>query len=155
MSSPIILVRIHFSKVASVKESTFAHSSTGVAKGQIVIGLSPAEGLTWCEHGSLHLLFIIANFPMLAPARLVLALGAVVLPIRGFVVHLEDVIKTSGVCFSGLCCRCMSFQGFRASKVVNVWVPHCQLIFHCFNLCHSRSLRLTWLFLNERRRLIK
>lgn len=119
--------------MTSVIESALAHSSTVVAEGQVVIGLSPAEGLTRGEHGGLHLLFIVANLPMLAPARLVLALGAVVLPIRGFVVHLEDVIETSGVCLSGHSCCCMSFQGFRRSKVVNVGVFHGQLVLHLFN----------------------
>ena len=105
----MILVSMHFSKVASIKESALTHSSTGVAESQVVIWLSPAEGLTRGEHGGLHLLFIVANLPMLAPARLILALGTVVLPIRAFVVHLEDVIETSGVCLSGHSCRRMSF----------------------------------------------
>jgi len=87
--------------MASIVESAFAHAASVVTKGQFVIGLSPAEGLRRGEHGGLRLLVVVAKLPVLAPARLVLALGAVVGPIRDFVIHLEDVIETSGVCLSG------------------------------------------------------
>ena len=79
-----------------VVESALAHASAVVAKGQIVIGLSPADGLRRGERGGLHLLVFLAIL-----AELELALGVVVGLIIELVFRLKHVVVTARVRLRG------------------------------------------------------
>lgn len=86
-----------FSQMSRIMESTLAHSRAVVSKGEAVIWLSPAQSLSGGEDGLLDLLVVVTNLSVLAPARLVLALRAVVASIGGLVLHLEDVVEATRV----------------------------------------------------------
>ena len=79
-----------------VDEGALAHATAGVAESQVVVGLPPSELLGGGEDGLLRLLGVVALLPVLAPAGLVLAFGAVLGSVLLIILHLEDVVKASG-----------------------------------------------------------
>ena len=130
-----------------VVEGTLAHASAIVTANNVVIWLSPAEGLRGCQHCRLLLLVVVAELSVLAPARLVLALGAVVRSVCSIIFHLKDVIETARVDLGLLeiLRGCGDFVS--VSEVVNIRVSLGQLSFHGLNFSHGCVLRLSSFFL--------
>ena len=83
--------------MATVVEGAPANATSVAAKGQVVVGVSPAERLR-CDQGTSLLEFaVITLLAVLAPARLVLALLTVLTAVGGFVFHLVDVVIATSV----------------------------------------------------------
>ena len=140
------------SEVASILEGALADATAAVAKGEVVVRLPPAEGLRAGQDGGLGGLVLVTELPVLAPARLVLALGAVVGAVLLVVLHLEHVVEALGsggvsLLFLG-CLR--NFVGFL--EVVNVGVLLVQKVLQFLDPGVSSILGLTSLFLKQRKR---
>ena len=84
---------------------------------------------------------------MLAPARLVLALSAVLGAVGRLVLHLVDVVKASGVGLSVTLLGGGSRDNRLVTEVVDVRVLRVELFLQRFNLCLDCSLGLASLFL--------
>ena len=83
--------------MATVVEGAPANATSVAAKGQVVVGVSPAERLR-CDQGSSLLEFaVVTLLAVLAPARLVLALLTVLTAVGGFVLHLVDIVIATSV----------------------------------------------------------
>ena len=77
-----------------VLESAHAHAGAVVAESQVVVGLTPADGLSGGERGVLLVFVVFAQLPVLAPATFPLALLAVVRSVcHILVVHFEDFVE--------------------------------------------------------------
>ena len=133
--------------MAGVVEGAGAHAAAVVAEGQLVVRLAPAEGLGSCEDGGLLLLVVVADLAVLAPARLVLALSAVLGAVGRLVLHLVDVVKASGVGLSVTLLGGGSRDNRLVTEVVDVRVLRVELFLQRFNLCLDCSLGLASLFL--------
>ena len=93
-----LLFSMWHSEVAIVCKSTLAHATAvNCTRGQGVVVLAPAERLRGREHGRLLLLVVVTQLAVLAPARLVLALLAILAAVGGLVFHLIDVVKATSV----------------------------------------------------------
>jgi len=103
-------------------EGAMAHTATVAAKGQVVVGISPAESLRGDQNTSLLQLVVVTQLSVLAPAGLVLALLAVLAAVSGIIFHLVDVIEATSVSlikfFSHSGCR----YDIIVAEVVNVAV---------------------------------
>ena len=108
--------------MAWVKESALAHSTAGIPKREVIVGLSPAESLRRGQHGGLGLLVVLSNLAVLAPAGLRLALGTVVPSVLSLVLHLEDVVEAFGGSLALLSLSFGSSNTFRALEVIDVGV---------------------------------
>lgn len=134
--------------MAGVEEGALAHARAVAAKGQVVVRLSPAEGLGRGEHGGLRLLVVVAKLPVRAPARLVLALGAVVRPILGLVLHLEHVVEAAGVGLGGQFLLLRGLGDLGLAEIIDVGVLLVQLGLHLLDALHRRGMRLAVFFLS-------
>ena len=139
-----------FSQVTLIVESALAHAGTVVSEGEVVIGVSPSERLSGGEDGSLNLLVVVTNLSVLAPARLIFALRAVVASIGSLILHLEDVVEATGVGLGRHLSGGASLHGIVASEVVDVRVLLVELSLELLNSEHRGVLGLTSLFLNKR-----
>jgi hypothetical protein len=142
--------KLMFSQVTLIVESALAHAGTVVSEGEVVIGVSPSERLSGGEDGSLNLLVVVTDFPVLAPARLIFALRAVVASIGSLILHLEDVVEATGVGLGRHLSGGTSLHGVVASEVVDVRVLLVELGLELLNSEHRGVLGLTSLFLNKR-----
>ena len=128
-------------------EGALAHARAIVAAHDVVIGLAPAQRLCRRQHGLLHLLVVVADFPMLAPSRLIFAFGAVVGSVLDLVVHLEDVVEASRVRLCRGDLRVCGCGGFGLPEVVDVGVSLIQFILQLLDAPHRGIPCLSCLFL--------
>lgn len=136
--------------MAVVGEGALAHAGPVVAEGEVIVGLPPAESLGAGDDGLLHLLVVVSELAVLAPPRLVLALGAVVRTVLRFVVHLEHGVERTrlvSVTIQGLLLGSGNLWVFEVGHVV---VRLVELSLELSDLSHHRGFRLTSLFLNKR-----
>lgn len=85
---------------------------------------------------------------MLAPARLVLALLAVLAAVGGVIFHLVDVDVATRVVLLTLIFHCSSGDNFISAEVVDVAVFRAKLGLHFLNLFLDGGLGLASLFLH-------
>ncbi len=85
---------------------------------------------------------------MLAPTRLVLALGAVVGPVLSLVVHLINVVEALGLLLLLDLSGGLLLHDIVLPEVVQVAVLRLELVFELSDLLLSGRLGLTVLFLN-------
>ena len=83
--------------MATVVEGAPANATSVAAKGQVVVGVSPAERLRRDQGSSLLEFAVVTLLAVLAPARLVLALLTVLTAVGGFVLHLVDIVIATSV----------------------------------------------------------
>lgn len=136
--------------MTSVVESALAHASPVVAKGEVIVGLLPAERLRTGDHSLLHLLAVVPDLAMLAPARLVLALGAVVGTVHCIVIHLEDGVEGARFVSVTIHDFLLGSGSLGVFEVGHIVVRLVELGLELSDLSHHRCFRLTSLFLNKR-----
>ena len=101
------------------------------------------------EDSLLDLLIVVANLSVLAPARLVLALSAVVASICGLVLHLEDVVEATRVSLGANLLGGRLLDSLRSTEVIDIGVLLIQLILELFNTLHSCVFGLACFFLTS------
>ena len=128
-------------------EGPLAHASPIVATYDIIVRLSPAECLCGCENCSLDSLAIVAYFSVLAPARFILALMAVVWAIRCIIIHLEHVVKATRVRLSWHLSSGSLRNSLISTEVIDVRILLAEFELKRSNLCYGWGLCLSSFFL--------
>ena len=136
-----------FSQMTLIVERALAHAGAVVTESEVVVGLSPSERLSGGEDGSLNLLVVVTQLAVLAPARLVFALRAVVASISCLILHLEDVVESTRVGLGGSLSGGTGLDGVIASEVVDVRVLLVKFGLEFLNAKHRGVLGLSSLFL--------
>ena len=131
-----------------IHEGALAHAAAVVTVTlERVVVVAPSESLGGREDSGLLLLVVVTNFTVLAPARLVLALLAVLAAVGPLVVHLVDVIEAARVVLLIGLAHGGGSDNIVLPEVVDVAVLRVEKGLHLLDLGLHGGLGLTSLFL--------
>jgi len=132
-----------------VDEGALAHARACIAECQVVVGLSPSELLGGGEYGLLRLLGVVALLAVLAPAGLVLALGAVLRSVLLIILHFENIVKASSSVFLFSFSLSSSWDDLVLSEIIDVGVLLLELVLEGLDLPLRCVFGLASLFLKS------